>query len=83
MIMTKEEAMQKAYATIRRQVLNEVMDAIADKQKVIRTLLTNGFPILQMADGDRFVRLSTKRKRLWTRLLNLNDTWDMVYDMQY
>lgn len=82
MIMTKEAAMQKAYATIRRQVLNEVMDAIADKQMAIRTLLNNGLPILVTSDGDRYVRLATKRKRLWIRLLYLNDTWDMVYNMQ-
>lgn len=75
--------MQKAYVTIRRQVLIEVMDSIADKQKAIMTLLNNGFPILVMADGERFERLRNKRNRLWTRVQNLNYTWDIVYDMQY
>lgn len=83
MITTKEEAMQRAYVTIRRQVLNEVMDAIADKQKAIMTLLNNGLPILVTADGERYERLRMKRIRLWTRVKNLNDTWDMVYDMQH
>ena len=81
MIKTRNEAMEDAYETIRKQVIDEVLDTITSKNDAIRTLLDNGRPLLETTYGERFSKLWNKRQMLWNKLHALNEVWDMVFDM--
>ena len=82
MIKTRNEAMVDAYETIRKQVIDEVLDTIMSKQDAIRTLLDNGHPLLETTNGVRFSKLCYKRQMLWNKLHTLGEAWDMVFDMR-
>ena len=82
MIKTRNEAMVDAYETIRKQVIDEVLDTIMSKQDAIRTLLDNGRLLLETTDGERFGKLWNKRQMLWHKLHTLNEVWDTVFDMR-
>lgn len=73
--------MVDAYEIIRRQVINEVFDAITSKHDAIMTLLSNGMPLLGTTSGERFDKLYDKRRKLWSKIETLNETRDLVYDL--
>lgn len=74
--------MVDAYETIRKQVIDEVLDTIMSKQDAIRKLLDNGRLLLETTEGERFGKLWNKRQMLWHKLHTLNEVWDMVFDMR-
>lgn len=82
MTTTREEAMQDAYATIRRQVLEEVTEVMNAKHDAIRKLLENGRPLLDQVYGDRFERIYNQRMKLWTKLEHINQAINIVIDMR-
>lgn len=82
MIKTRNEVMEDAYETIRKQVIDEVLDTIMSKQDAIRTLLDNGRLLLETTEGERFCKLYDKRQMLWHKLHTLHEAWNMVCDMR-
>lgn len=74
--------MQDAYATIRRQVLEEVEEVMWSKHDAIRKLLDNGRPLLDQAFGDRFERIYNQRMKLWTKLEHIHQAISIVIDMR-
>ena len=79
---SREEAMQDAYTTIRRQVLEEVVDVMCAKHDAIRNLLDNGRPLLEQTFGDRFESIYNQRMKLWTKLEHINQAINIVTDMR-
>ena len=82
MYKSREEAMQDAYTTIRRQVLEEVTEVMYAKHDAITKLLENGRPLLEQATGDRFERIYNQRMKLWTKLEHINQAISIVIDMR-
>lgn len=82
MIQSREEAMQEAYTTIRRQVLEEVTEVMYAKHEAITKLLENGRPLLEQATGDRFESIYNQRMKLWTKLEHINQAISIVIDMR-
>lgn len=74
--------MEDAYGIIRKQVTDEMLDTITSKVDAIRTLLDNGRPLLEITEGERFVKMWNKRQMLWHKLHTLNEVLDMVFDMR-
>lgn len=74
--------MQDAYATIRRQVLEEVEEAMWSKHDAIRKLLDNGRPLLETTTGDRFERIYNQRMNLWTKLEHIRQAVSIVIEMR-
>lgn len=79
---SREEAMQDAYAIIRRQVLYEVAEVMYAKHDAIMKLLDNGRPLLDQAFGDRFESIYNQRMKLWTKLEHINQAINIVMDMR-
>ena len=82
MLGTREEAMQYAYTTIRRQVLEEVTEVMYAKHDAIIRLLENGRPLLDQATGDRFESIYNQRMKLWTKLEHINQAISIVIAMR-
>lgn len=78
----REEAMQDAYTTIRRQVLEEVEEVMWAKYHAITKLLENGRPILEQATGERFERIYNQRMNLWTKLEHISQAVSIVIEMR-
>lgn len=78
----REEAMQDAYTTIRRQVLEEVEEVMWAKYHAITKLLENGRPILEQATGERFERIYNQRMNLWTKLEHISQAVSIVNEMR-
>lgn len=79
---SREEAMQDAYTTIRRQVLEEVEEVMWAKYHAITKLLENGRPILEQATGERFERIYNQRMNLWTKLEHISQAVSIVIEMR-
>ena len=82
MRISREEAMQDAYTTIRRQVLEEVEEVMWAKYHAITKLLENGRPILEQATGERFERIYNQRMNLWTKLEHISQAVSIVNEMR-
>lgn len=78
---SREEAMQDAYTTIRRQVLEEVEEVMWSKHHAIAKLLENGRPLLDQATGDRFESIYNQRMKLWTKLEHISQAVSIVIEM--
>ena len=79
---TRNEVMEEAYETIRKQVIDEVLNTIVSKKHAIRTLLDNGMPLLGTVNGKRYGKLWNKRQMLWNKVYTLNEVWEMVFYMR-
>ena len=74
--------MTEAYDIIRREVKEEVLEAIVLEAEAIRKVLDNGLPILHTCAGERFIKICDQRQRLWSKLNGMNKVIHIVLDMR-
>lgn len=57
----------------------EIMDELQNYADWMTSLLQNGRPILEQAQGDRFHRLYQQRTLIWTKIFMLQKAIDIAF----
>lgn len=84
--MKKNEAINEQFnelvSSIRKQAIDEILDAVTEKQNAIYTLLYNGRPIFENAYGERFDKLYAQRIKLWDKHQHYSEIIDLIWKLR-
>lgn len=66
-----------------KDALQEVNDKLEHRWEQIDRILTNGRPIWEQTNGDRFNRIFQLRRRLITRMQTLCEAQGVIYEIMF
>lgn len=78
-----ERAFQDVVTMVRRETLDEVIDALEARHEQGSKLLENGRQYLEQAYGKEFDRLYRQRCKIWNKLAVISQCIGIIYELKY